>query len=126
MISQKTRAAGSVDLQAVVQFPDPILGITSAAVDLVNILRFVREIRDHKAVIVPGVATGTSHDLGFDDDTASMWPFPRCIACFAEEGFGLAGLAQFHSDFSHQAASSLYQSGVSGHPHQVLNASNLR
>ena len=121
LIGKKTCAARPINLQSVMQFFDSILGISSAAIDLVNILRFVRKIGDHETVIVPGITAGTSHDFGLDDDAAPVRPFPCCIAGLAKEGLGLPGLSRFHSDLPHQAAGSLFQSGISGHSNEVLD-----
>jgi hypothetical protein len=121
LIGKKTHAACSVNLQAVVQFYDTILGISLAAVDLADIIRFVRKIRGYGMVVVPGMPTGTSKDFGLDDDAATLLPFPRCIGRFARDCFGLYCLLRFHSDFSHRAPGSLRQSGVSGHSHQIVD-----
>jgi len=122
LIGQKARAACPIYLQTVMQFLDPILGISSAPVDLVNILRFVRKIGDYETVVVSGIAPRAPHHLSFDDDSAAVRPFACRIAGLAKEGFGFACLTRFHAHFSHQAAGSLFQSGVAGHAHQVLHA----
>ncbi len=76
LIGKKTCAARPIELQSMMQFFNPILGISSAAIDPLSILRFVRKIGDHETVIVPGITAGISHDLGLDDDAAPVRPFP--------------------------------------------------
>ena len=75
LIGKKTRAACPVNFQAVVQLFDSILGISSAAINSVDILWFVRKIGDYETIVVPGIPTGTSHNLSFDDDAAAVRPF---------------------------------------------------
>src|SRR5512136_3307253 len=103
------------------QFLNPVFGVSPASVDSVHSLGCVPEVGNHEAIIVSGIAGRVAYHFGFDDQSASVRPFPGGVARFSEQGFGLATLARPHSDLTHQPSGSLLQSGVSGYTDQVFD-----
>ena len=89
LVGEEARATGPVHRQPVMQFLEPVLHVAPPAVELVDRLRGVGQIRDHEARIVLGVAPGMPHHLGLHDDPPLALPRPRGVPGLAEQVLGL-------------------------------------
>src|SRR6266542_3896447 len=90
LIGPEATAAGASDLEAVVEFLDPIFNVAACTIDtLVDEARRLPQIRDHKARVVTGLTAGKANDFGFDDNAALVGPRPGGIARLGVDVFGL-------------------------------------
>src|SRR5690606_8478423 len=90
LIRPEARAAGPIDLQAVVQLLDPILNVSACAIHfLVDPTRRSLQIRDHESRIVLRQTPLVAHHLGFDDGATLTLPFSRLVLALCVHVLGL-------------------------------------
>src|SRR6266849_10529560 len=121
LVGEELLATGSVHLQPVMQFLEPVLHVPPSAVELVDRLRLVREVRHHEARVVLRVAPRMAHDLGLDDHPALALPASGGIPRLAIQMRRLPGDLGQHPGFAHQPPRALLQARVAGHRHDVLD-----
>src|SRR5713101_4005767 len=116
LVGQETRATGSVHLQPVMQFLEPVLHVPPATVELVDRLRIVGEVGHHEAGVVLRIAAGMADDLGLDDHPPLALPAPCGIPRLAVHVRRLAGGLGEHPGLAHQAAGPLLSSVMQNSP----------
>ena len=90
LIGEEAAATGAVDFQPMVQLFDPVLDVTSGAVDrFIQMPRRVFKVGDHEARVVFGLASGMTDNLGLDDHATALLPGAGGIAGLTVEMRGL-------------------------------------
>jgi hypothetical protein len=126
LVGQKLVAARPIDLQAVMQFLDPVFHVSSLSVDLIDVTGCMGKVGNDISIIIPGVTTRTPNHFSLEDDPPAMGPLSGSVESLAVERFRFAGSARLHPNFSHQPACSFLQPGISAYPDQILHSLQLQ
>ncbi len=122
LVGPETGTAGPVDLQAVMQFLDPVLDLTPLTVDpLVDPLRILSEVGDEEAGIVFRVAPWMADDFGLEDDASLVGPAAGGVAALPVEVFGLTRLRGATPDALHAGLGETLEDRVARHGDDVLH-----
>ena len=114
-------AARPPDLQAFVQFFDPMLDVAAGTVDpLVQEPRRLSQIRHDESRIVLRLAAGELDDFRFDNDPARVAPRGGRIRHVGVDVFGLAARLALGARGRHGQFGGPLQDGVFGHGHDVV------
>jgi hypothetical protein len=121
LIRQEACATGSIDLEAMMQFLDPVSHVPPAPVDSIDALRLERQVGYDIPVVIAGRTIRETDNFGFDDQATGLQPGFRLIPEIRKERFRLAGSGRQDSGCAHERFDPGFQSGISGKSHQILD-----
>src|SRR3989454_11143932 len=123
LIRPEATATRASDLESIVEFLDPILDVSTSAVDvLIDPARRLPQIRDHEAGVVARLPARQAHHFGFDDHAALVRPGSGGVVRLGVDMFGLSTRLAQGASLDHRRVGDPRQYHVFRHGDDVVQA----